>query len=289
MHGHEYPLSDGIECPACPNTNVRLAMPITDTTMHEGADTLSVKKTLSFPNDWDQYSLTVFMDKLERQAVATFANIRIQVQPILDVDETLIKQVPTIFDRPQKHEQAGAMLFTRMFSVLRAAARLVFAGQQYEARVVLRSALECGVYGWALTTDKSLREVWQSRDDNDKTRKVARNALQWCSLKTALRNESPQIEKKIAVIYDNLIDLGAHPNPGGIVDGMFSSVDAEGSPMLMTLFGGGTPESITAGLDELLRVTHAGFELLRLAMPERLERTGVGQKVVAIFAAAGYS
>ena len=264
-------------------------MPITKETIYEGTDTLSIMKTLPFPSDWDQYSLTVFLGKLERQTVATFANTRAQVQPVLDVDETLIEKTPAIFHQPQKHELAGSMLFTRMFSVLRAAARLVFAGQQYEARAVLRSALECGVYGWALTTNDGLRNVWQHREDNDETRKAARKALQWDSLKIALRNKSPQIEKKITAIYDNLIDLGAHPNPGGIVEGMFPSVNAEGNTMLMTQFGGGTPESIADGLSELLRVTHAGFELVRLAMPERLEKNGVGRKVADIFAAAGYS
>jgi hypothetical protein len=200
----------------------------------------------------------------------------------------LIEQATVIFQQPQKHEQAGAMLFMRMFSVLRTAARLVFSGQQYEARAVLRSALECGVYGWALTADNAMRDVWQHRDDNEETRKSARNVLQWRLLKIALCNKSPQIEQQIAAIYDELIDLGAHPNHGGIVEGMFHSVDAEGNSMHMTLFGGGNPESIMAGLEELLRVTHAGFKLLCLAMPERLARNKVDQKVAAIFSSAGY-
>jgi len=263
-------------------------MPITELTMHEGVDIPSIRKTLDFPKDWDQYSLTVFMDNLERSTVATFANMRSIVQPILEVDEALVVQAPAIFSYPQKHEQASSMLFMRMFSVQRAAARLLFAGQQYEARAVLRSALECGVYGCLLTSDSELLDVWRQRDDNDFTRKAARKAFQWGSLMTALRKQSPSIETKIDALYDELIDLGAHPNPGGIVDGMFADVDADGNKMLMTLFGGGTPESIVRGLRELLSVTHAGFELIRLAMPERLMKNGVAQQVEATFAAAGY-
>src|SRR5712664_2470474 len=152
-------------------------MTIAYTTTHEGPDTPSISKTLPFPVDWDHFSLTSLMGELERQTVATFANARARVQPVLDVDAALIEQTPVIFDRPQKHELVGSMLFTRMFSVLRAAARLVFAGQQYEARAVLRSALECGVYGWALTTDGGLREIWQHRGDSDDARQAARDAL----------------------------------------------------------------------------------------------------------------
>lgn len=264
-------------------------MTIAYTTKHVGPDTSSISKALPFPVDWDHFSLTTLMGNLERQTVATFANARAQVQPVLDVDAALFEQTPAIFHQPQQHELVGAMLFTRMFSVLRAAARLVFAGQQYEARAVLRSALECGMYGWALTTDGEQREIWKHREDSDDARQAARNALTWGRLKTALRAQSQSLGDKVAILYDDLIDLGAHPNPGGIVDGVFTSKDAAGNLQLMTVFGACTPESVTAGLNELLGVTHAGFELLRLAMPERMEKTGVGPNVAAIFLAAGYA
>jgi len=264
-------------------------MTIAYTTTHEWPETPSISKTLPFPADWDHFSLTLLMGELERQMVATFANVRAQVQPVLDVDAALIQQTPAIFHQPQKHELIGSMLFTRMFSGLRAAARLVFAGQQYEARAVLRSSLECGVYGWALTTDGRLREIWRAREDSDEARQAARNALTWGRLKTPLSAQSHLLGDKVTALYDDLIDLGAHPNPGGIIDGVFKTKDAAGNTQLMTMFGDCAPESIVAGLGELLRVTHAGFELLRLAMPERMEKSGVSQKVAAIFVAAGYA
>jgi hypothetical protein len=52
-------------------------MPKTDTTIHVGNGIPSKNITLPFPRDWDRFSLTVFIDKLERQMVATFANIRV--------------------------------------------------------------------------------------------------------------------------------------------------------------------------------------------------------------------
>jgi hypothetical protein len=257
-------------------------------TTHVGPDTPSISKTLPFPVDWDHYSLTSLMFALERQTVATFANARKQVQPVLDIDAALMEQTPTIFHQPQAHEVVGSMLFTRMFSVLRAAARLMFAGQQYEARAVLRSALECGMYGWSLTVDANLREIWRQRENSDAARQAARNALTWGRLKKALRVRSQPLSETVSSLYDDLIDLGAHPNPGGIVDGLFTDKDAEGKLLLMTMVGDCNPKSIISGLDELLRVTRAGFELLCLAMPERMKQTGIGPKVTAIFDAAGY-
>lgn len=261
-------------------------MTIGYTIKHESVDTPSIKVTHNFPVDWARFSLTSLMSELERQAVATFANARAQVQPILDIDTEMMEKVPEIFSDPSANELLGIMLFTRMFSVLRAAARLVFAGQQYEARSVLRSALECGVYGWALIVNDELRGTWKRRDESEEARKKARNAFAWSGLQKSLQSASQSLADTVGNLYESLIDLGAHPNPGGILDGQFVTKDADGHARLNTVFGGGDRESISIGLRDLLDVTHAGFDLLRLALPERMKKSGVGSRVSAIFNAA---
>lgn len=253
---------------------------------YSGPDTLSVVRKMSFPVEWEAFSLTHFCGEMERAAVATFANARQHLQPLLDIDQHLIGSAPTIFAHPKPDERAATLLFMRMFSVLRAATRLAMSGQLYESRAVMRSAVECGVYAHAMRHSHELRVAWARRDEDEETRKVARNAFSWSALMKLLRAQNEPLAGAVHHLYDKLIDLGAHPNPGGILGGV--AIDEAGDePMALTLFGGGSYDSILEGIAELAQVFSVCVELLAQSMPERLDPLGGAERFRAMFAISG--
>lgn len=243
-------------------------------TTYEGPDVLSIEQIKSVPHDWPNYSLTRSFDAMDGQAIATFANARALIQPIIDIDSCVVDRLPAIFDRPQQDEIPSSMLFARMFSVQRAAARLAFSGQHYEARAVLRSALECAVYGWALLSVEGVRDKWVNRDTDELSRNATRDAFQWAGLMRVLGTVAGPLSGRVHATYVSLISLGAHPNPGGVVGGTFLS-EEDGSRMLMTNFGGGSAEEMRAGFCEYMEVVRQCFDLLKLTFPQRLAAADV--------------
>lgn len=249
---------------------------------HEGPPTRSVQKSLDFPEEWDKFSLCNYLHEMERQIVSVFANERERLQPLLDFDEQISGNASAVFHRAAPGP--SIMLFMRMFSVLRAASRVVLCGQFYEARAVMRSALECSVYANALHADGALQKVWEGRDANETSRKAARRAFQWKTLVYKLELRDAQLAARVTNVYESLIDLGAHPNPGGVMGGV-EVVEVEGGfTMLATTMGGSTVQTTRAGIAELMSVHHICYDVLAEAIPERVRASGIHERALAIFA-----
>jgi hypothetical protein len=264
-------------------------MPVFQLQEFEGELVLSGQKVVNYPADWHQFPLTAMMTLMEQAAYATFANCRDAVQPLLEIDFLLTEDSDALLIGASGLPFASVGLFMRMLLGLRAAARLVFAGQQYEARAVLRSSLECSVYAWALSCDPALGNIWVNRDSDFRTRKAARKAFGWTRLLKHLTATSPRLGHITDEVYDELIDLGAHPNPGGLIGSAWLHSAPDGSTHMWSSQGGGSPESLRSGLREQLRLTFVCFELLRISLPQRMAASGIGDKVAAIFSAAGLS
>jgi hypothetical protein len=213
--------------------------------------------------------LTRFLAGLEDQVLATFVNARPLVQQLIDFDDVFVMRATRMFEASKMNEAGTALLAVRALSLQRAAARLVMSGHVYESKVVLRALLESALYAWALSTDAHTRDVWEHRDDSDATKQAARDLFTWNKLKSRLRNASPAISREVADLYDRLIDFGAHPNIGGIVDASWIERTPDGQLRIMTAFMTGNPDLLERGLRELIRVTKCSFEVLILAFPEK--------------------
>jgi hypothetical protein len=142
-------------------------------------------------------------------------------------------------------------------------------GQLFESKAVLRAIIESAVYAWAVQTDANTRAIWEHRDESDGTKTAARNHFTWGSLKKRLSNASAEVGDEVSELYDHLIDFGAHPNVGGIVDASWIEETPEGGRRIMTAFMNGNAEALERGLHELIRVTKCAFEVLVLAFPQQ--------------------
>ena len=243
--------------------------------------------TVHVPAGWLDRKLTSGFSKLENQAHATFVHYADVVEPILAFEEEFSMRMPEIFHEADPNEQIAIVLFARMASGQNAAARLLFAGQLYEAQALMRSAIECGVYGCALRHDPALRKVWARRGNSAEARAQCRRAFGWNGLMTALNAHSHNLRRLINPVYEQLIDMGAHPNSQGIGAGIQLERVGGGRLRLSTIFSSVEPEQFQRAVRQYLSVLHIGFELVRVAAPQRIEESGVAVRVAEIFDGVG--
>lgn len=239
------------------------------------------------PAGWSNRQLTNWFSKLEEQAFATFVNYAEVVEPILAFEEQFSARLPEIFRKAEPDEHIAIMLFARMTAGQSAAERLLFAGQLYEAQALMRSAVECGVYGCVLRHDPALRQIWANRGKSNAARERCREAFGWNGLLRVLDAHSHGLRGLIKPAYEQLIDMGAHPNSAGVGAGIQLRKSDNGGTTMRTVFSRVEAESFGAVVRQHLGVLHIGFELVRVAAPERIERSGVAEKVARIFEGVG--
>lgn len=249
----------------------------------KSATSAAHETSVHVPLGWPNRYLTNWFSKLEKQAFATFVNYAEVIEPILAFEEEFSSQVSKIFREAAPDEQLAFVLFTRMISVQSAAARLLFAGQIYEANALMRSAVECGVYGCVLKHDAGLRQIWANRGKSNSARERCRAAFGWNGLLGILDGRSHSLRRLIKPVYERLIDMGAHPNSEGIVEGVILDKSSDGRTIMRTVLSGVEETSFTAAARLHLTVLHIGFELVRAAVPQRIEKSGVAVPLSQIF------
>lgn len=252
------------------------------TTTQRGMTVPSKTLQVLRPVDWGTNPLTTFLAALEDQVLATFVNARPLVQVLIDFDAAFVMRATGMFEKTKLGDAAAPLLAVRALSLQRAAVRLIMSGQLYESKVVLRALVESAMYAWAVHTDDNTRNIWERRDESDADKKAARNRFAWRDLKTRLCGTSPEVGSEISELYDRLIDFGAHPNIGGIVDASWIEEVPRGGKRIMTAFMSGDAEALERGLRELIRVTKSAFEVLVLTFPQQAAALDLVEPIRAI-------
>ncbi|URF47497.1 hypothetical protein [Dinoroseobacter shibae] len=113
----------------------------------------------------------------------------------------------------------SARLFQFGFGSWRAAVQLALSGITAQVPVVLRHALECAEYSYAIAKQPDLEDIWWNRHENAQAKAVLRNKknLRTVALRM-LSDEDSNLCSKLKKATDDLIDMGAHPNVMMFVD-----------------------------------------------------------------------
>jgi hypothetical protein len=189
--------------------------------------------------------------------------------------ERLLKDA--VNPRPQR----PMFFMVRAHSAYRAAAAQVMSGQVFEMNAALRLALEAMAYGVLIGDDQDKFEAWAKRSDSPKARAQVREDFQQFKLRAALRSLAPRIANDYQVLYERMIDWGAHPNE----QGMFASTATERSDdaylvRQIYLHASGLPHN--AAMLTLYRVGMWIVALARLLWSARCELLGISHEYEAL-------
>lgn len=111
---------------------------------------------------------------------------------------------------PPKVSSLKMMAFA--WSSLRSACMLSRMGMVGHVAPIQRQALEAIGYSFLFNSEPDFHNIWMARDEDP----VAKNRFRregWSKTKDCLRKSNKGLLEQVEIIYDDLIDFGAHPNP----------------------------------------------------------------------------
>ena len=107
----------------------------------------------------------------------------------------------------------GTVLFAAMsHAAFLAAVKLAAGGELLPAYFVFRGCLEDALYGFYLFHRPELKSVWMARQDSEHAKKKVRAAFQITPMRKFLGEQAQSVGDQFRVVYETLIDFGAHPN-----------------------------------------------------------------------------
>ena len=226
------------------------------------------------PKDWGQSELTKFLTLLEEQTLASFAVLPEWFGVLIRIDQLVTERAPTFFHEIDPPRRTSVKLFMRCFATYRAAVRLSVSGQLFEATVLMRSLLESAVYAWVCFESDVHRKAWENRSNGNTERELARRLFSPKKLLKILEDKNEHLALRISDEYEQLIDLGAHPNVDGLALSSEINQVSQDKYEIITVFAHGR-EAVLLGILDLLRCMNYVCQLLFMVIKERLQILGL--------------
>jgi hypothetical protein len=148
-------------------------------------------------------------DNARGNEFATYANIKGEIQRLIDIDALYRKVVDGL--NHSKDWFAGFFVL-RAHSNYLAACRMSWSGQIPECYALLRSCLENALYGIYLAKNPDSRETWLRRHDSDQHKRKVRNEFKIRTMLDFAKEIAKNEGEPAKILYERTIDYGAHPN-----------------------------------------------------------------------------
>jgi hypothetical protein len=231
--------------------------------------------TIKDPPNWGNDSLSSFIKAGYENSFATFVNMKQDYNKLNKIDSLFEKAIGYLHNSP---EWFIGFFLLRSHSTYLGAVRLSMSTQVYESYMVLRGCLEAALYGFLISKDTSAKEIWVERHDNDHTLKKMKKTFQIGSIFSLLEKADDKVYQGIKALYDRTIDLGAHPNPQGVMATLEINEDEEQIGFHMGYLTK-DPLQIRLALRTTAQVGVGALLLFRNIFPERFEITGLSDEL----------
>lgn len=195
-------------------------------------------------------ALAEYFNATRVQIFATYQACAEGVSLVNDLDVSFVA-LTQCFNHLPEQLCASALMYTRAFVTFRIAARSAMAGELYETCVLSRSVLESAVYGFACVRSEKIQRAWRDRALSDHARQNARKVFNWKKLIGLLEDSNQDLGERVNRFYQDLIDLGAHPNSEGVYLSNDVARDSAGESTINTIFAHGE-EGVRLAIVQLL-------------------------------------
>lgn len=182
------------------------------------------------PEGWGLDRITHFIEAARQNEVASFHNHRDLFEKLLQLNErfwttrrNLTLHMADVIDKKHPGKSVDQIkldpedwlelyFFMRAHSSFLGAVRLALSAQCPESYTLLRGVIENAQYAFYVSADETLKRTWLDRHKDDAARKEVRKMFGPSKIGDALKARDSALASRVADLYDETIDLGAHPN-----------------------------------------------------------------------------
>jgi hypothetical protein len=202
------------------------------------------------------------------------AQNREAVAHVLASEAEAARMLDSLFDEwlaglESPEDPIAAGLAYRAHSALRAASQLLLSGQVVEAFPVIRTALESALYAQHMAFDVRVAQAWSQRSQSASAKKISKVEFSAARTFASLARRDPRVEAEAKLLYEKLIDFGAHPNPYA-TGANLSIVEEERGLRIEHTYLTNNHDVLRLGFAVLCKVSIIIIEIFRLILPARI-------------------
>jgi hypothetical protein len=201
---------------------------------------------------------------LNREAVAHVLASETEAARMIDA---LFEEWLAGLESPE--DPIAANLAYRAHSALRAGSQLLSSGQVVEAFPVIRAALESALYAQHMAFETRVAQTWSQRSQSASAKKASKKEFSAANTFASLARRDPRVEAEAKLLYEKLIDLGAHPNPYATGANMVITEEEKGLRIEHTYLTN-NHDVLRLGFAVLCRVSVVIIEVFNLILPARI-------------------
>lgn len=203
------------------------------------------------------------MEHAVRHRWATFAHYQPTMRNLAFLDSQFIP-LDGLRDPPNL---VTPHLGFRSHANFRAVCEHALAGQLGDMFPMVRACLEAAAYAVHLHDNPDLTEAWLRRHDPDGMKAFKEGKFSQAAVRGSIAQREPELAELYGELYQQAIDLGAHPNERGLSANAKSEPNAEGKRFLLVYLHENSP-ALRFGLHAALEAGAAAIAMLRLIFPD---------------------
>lgn len=228
------------------------------------------------PPGWGADQLTSYFEQARLSGWATYTqpDTREWYKRLVAIDALYPQCIDALQARTPHRVESLMLICTH--GAWRAAAEFAMQGRSCETMVLLRSALEYALYAAHFQRHPELVKVWMHRSDGLEQLQAVKKNFRPSAMLDELQTTHDAIGSRARLLYDRMIDTGAHPNEVAFF-GRLGIADAPtegGHEVKVQYFQGGDTAQQHA-LKTVCQVGVCALECFRLIWPERFDIVGI--------------
>lgn len=235
-------------------------------------------KKVEPPPGWGNDNITDFIDQALENTYATVGQGKQIFTRLKDIDNAFRDAVRCFDNCPELYV---SFFLLRSHSCFLAASRLALSTQVYECYPVLRSCLEAALYGFFVANRSKAQDIWLKRDDSPKDRLKMRQTFSNKAVLGVLKQKDTHLYTPVKELYERTIDLGAHPNPTGILGGVQMHKNDTGVK-IETHYLTDNSDHINLALKTTAQVGISVLRVFQHVIPHRFEIMGLNDRIATL-------
>lgn len=194
-------------------------------------------EALAFPPGWGNDTLSDFQSIAIQNEFATFTGAAPWYSALSAVTTDLGKcseyaiSIVTKIDDP-----TAPLLFMTAHNLFLASARLVTSGHCLPVHPTGRAGVESALYGWYTALHPGAGKRLHDKPTEGEALRTWNKEFKFSALAKALAKSSPETSEWAKYLHQTAIDLGAHPNKGGLYSDMLHEDLGSGRQLLQMSF-----------------------------------------------------
>ena len=236
------------------------------------------------PPPWGDDPLSTFFSEGEYNERVSSLNLA-PIYALLQRLHAAFRRVEETIKKDNREELLlTRFLMVRAHSSFLAAIRLAMSGQLFESYTVLRSSIEQAWYALYIAKDRQppeRSEIWLRRNDDEASKAKCKKEFTVANVRSAHESFDSVTAKELQQLYETMIDLGAHPNPRGVLTAMSrSETDEEINYRVGILFLEPIPLLTTLRMAVAMAVTV--LKVFQLIFPDRFKLMRLDEEIQAL-------